>query len=111
MNHTYLTAFTKEPIELIHGVDRSEKLYRFMVALEAMLFGLELKFDNITLRLAESDKDGVVPVSLNPDRTLFGHPDMSLTVFSENIAAMTDKEFEKLSLDLAAAKTLRKNRK
>lgn len=114
MNHVYETAFTKEQIELIHHVDMKNKLYRPLKILEAMLWGVECKIEDMRYRLAESENGGWVFVSIqgSDEEHILGHPELTLTGFTEMInTRMSDEEFEKITAHAGFSKVLVSSRK
>ena len=115
MKHVYETAFSKEQVELIHHVDMKDKLYRPLKVLEAMLWGVECKIEHMRYRLAESKDNGWVFVSINgtgDDEHVLGHPELSLTRFSDMVnTRMSDKEFEEMTNQAGFSKALVGSRK
>lgn len=114
MSHIYETAFTKEEVELIHHVDRKDKLYRPLRVLEAMLWGVECRIEDMRYRLAESNEGGYVFVSIQgtENEHILGHPELTITRFSEMIATrMSDREYENVVTHAGFSKALVGNRK
>jgi len=108
MKHTYRLPFTGGDVELVHGVDASHPLYRTVRVLEAMLWGYEVHNNGFRFRLAEGE-EGLVVVTIHGeagDEHVLGHPNATLGYLSQVAAHMSDVEFDRLCVGVAASKTL-----
>jgi len=104
MPKEYKLPGTDDPVELIGGKIN----HRMLTVLNALFWGLEIKLENLTFRLAETNSGGVLPVFLvgdNQDQVM-GASDLTIEAFSDMVAQMPDKKFEELKFKLSSSKAL-----
>lgn len=104
MSKDYKAVLTKEPVSVISETTN----HRLLKIIEAMLWGVKVEIGGYPTLLCESLKGGLVPVFVvnEVECLVQGVPDMTLAWLSDNVAQMSEEEFERISFDLSASKTL-----
>jgi len=104
INPVYKTALTKDTVYATRGIVHS----RLPKVLEIMLYGIPIKLGDYVYELVETEDDGFFPVIIinEEERLIQGLPDMTLQHFSELLAKMPEKEYDKWVTEYAFSKTL-----
>lgn len=98
MSKAYTQPMSDEPVPLIEG----QAHHRLLTVMQALFWGLEVKLDNLTFRLAKNNNNnGVCPVFLMGD-----NQDLVMGASSNMVAQMPEDVFKELERSLINSQTL-----
>jgi hypothetical protein len=79
--------------------------HRFLTVIKALLWGSEVRIDGQLVRLAETKNGGVTPIIVcdEDEGLIWGTDGNGFEWISEQVGQMSEKEFQKISVDYAAS--------
>lgn len=99
MQQKYRSVLTKQPIPVVSGVAN----HRLLKVLEAILGGVNVGIGGYPVRLYELVEGGLAPAFLvnEAEGLVQVVPEMAIAWLSNQVAKMSEKEFDRISFELA----------
>ena len=90
--HDYKSIHNEDVFEAVHHQRKTKTL----VVLQALLLGMEVKLDEYTYRLFDSNDGGYVPGVVKDGKFICGMPDLSFSALSAMCDRMSEEEFKSM---------------
>ena len=104
MEDVYYTCMTKEPVELVQGIEN----HRIVKIIEALLWGITVNINEFKLRLAPAIGGGYTPVIIlnEEEKIISGFEDVTFNWLTRYSEMMSDEDYKKMLFDLASSKAI-----